>query len=395
MMEEVLIERRIYTDPEIFHQEQCRIFRHTWQYVAHESELKEAGEYKVVMIAGESYLVCRDQDGTIRVLQNACRHRGATLVRGTRGRCSVLRCPYHAWTYDLQGRLIGVPLPEGYGDAFSREDFGLPTVRVEVFGGLIFACMDEKAPDLRTYLGEAAPYVERSVRGLEVIGYNKALFRGNWKFYQENFGDGYHPPFLHRAMGPAYLSSYHVNGEAVDLGGGHMLLIYYPPRPEHLDLSKLSAALGIPLSLETMWTSGVFNPYPADYDSVLSLFPNTIIPNIVAVTSIHRLIPLGPDRTLLEITILGDPNDSEEYRAFRLRQSTIWGPGGRAGIDDIAVAEKCQIGASVAGAPPFLMARGAVREERGIIVNEYTLRGFYREWRRYMGWSQEEGGHVR
>jgi hypothetical protein len=167
-----------------------------------------------------------------------------------------------------------------------------------------------------------------------------------------------------------------------------MLLIYYPPRPEHLDLSKLSAALGIPLSLETMWTSGVFNPYPADYDSVLSLFPNTIIPNIVAVTSIHRLIPLGPDRTLLEITILGDPNDSEEYRAFRLRQSTIWGPGGRAGIDDIAVAEKCQIGASVAGAPPFLMARGAVGEERGIIVNEYTLRGFYREWRRYMGWRQ-------
>lgn len=381
------IERRVYTDPEVFRQEQDRIFRRTWQYVAHESELRQPGDYKVATIAGESYLVCRDREGEIRVFANACRHRGATLARGTRGQVSAFRCPYHAWTYDLQGRLIGVPLPDGYEGGLPREDYGLPSIRVETFCGMVFACVDSEAPPLEEYLGEAAPYVERSVQGLEVIGYNKSLFRGNWKFYQENFGDGYHPPFLHQAMGPAYLSSYHVNGEAVDLGNGHMLLIYDPPKLEHLDFSRLSAALGLPLSPEVMWTSGIFNPYPKGQDTVLSLFPNTIIPDIVAVTSIHRVIPVGPDRTLLEIAILGDPRDSEEFRAFRLRQSTIWGPGGRAGIDDIAVAERCQIGASFASAPPFLMARGASEEKRGLIVNEYTLRGFYREWRRYMGWS--------
>ncbi len=382
-----LIDRRIYTDREIFQHEQEKIFRRTWQYVAHESELKKPGDYKLTTIAGESYIVCRDQEGDIRVLANTCRHRGATLVRGTRGQCRVFRCPYHAWIYDLRGQLIGVPVPDDYGPAFKKEDFSLPQVRVETFCGLVFACLDERAPALGDYLGQAAAHLERSCQGMEVIGYNKSLFKGNWKFYQENFGDGYHPPFLHQAMGPAFLSSYHANGEATDLGGGHMLLTYFPPRPEHLDLSKLSAALGIELTLETMKTSGIFNPYPKDYDSVLSIFPNCIVPSIVAVVSVHRLTPLGPDRTLLEITILGDPNDSKEFREFRLRQSTIWGPGGRAGIDDIAVAEKCQIGVNIGSVPSSLMARGVTEDRSGIIFNEYTLRGFYREWRRYMGWT--------
>lgn len=219
-----------------------------------------------------------------------------------------------------------------------------------------------------------------------VIGYNKSIFRGNWKLYQENFGDGYHPPFLHRGMG--LLFAYEANGEAIDLGGGHMLLKYDPPLPEHVDLPKLSAVLGRELTLEVMRTSGLFNPYPEGPDTVLSLFPNCIVPRIVAVVSIHRLTPLGPDRTLLEIAILGDPNDSEEFREFRLRQSTIWGPGGRAGIDDLAVAERCQVGVTVASVPLSLMARGSAEARRGNVLNEHTLRGFYREWKRYMEWTR-------
>lgn len=382
-----VIDRRIYTDENIFRQEREKIFKRTWQYVGHESEVREPGQYRLTTIAGEPYIVCRDQRGEIRVLSNTCTHRGATLVRGSRGQCKAFRCPYHAWTFDLEGRLIGVPIPEDYGPRFRREDFCLTQARVETYEGLIFACLDEQAPSLDEYLGEATQYIERSCQGKEVIGYNKCLFKGNWKLYQENFGDGYHPPFLHQGMGPAFLSTYEANGEAIDLGNGHMLLKYYPPEPQHLDLSKLSAALGIPLTLETMKTTGIINPYPGDYDSVLSVFPNFIVPDIVSVLSVHRLTPLAPDRTLLEITILGDPQDSPEFRQFRLRQSTVWGPGGRAGIDDIAVAEKCQRGFHAKAIATSLMARGSSDERAGMVFNEYTIRGFYRQWRHYMEWS--------
>ena len=200
------VHRSIYTDPEIFDLEMERIFDRTWIYLAHLSEIKEAGDYRTTVIGRHPVIVSHLGDGKVHVMINRCRHRGATICQHELGNSRVFRCAYHSWTYANTGKLIGVPHPEGYGDGFSREELGLAKVpRVAVHRGFIFGSMASEGPSLDDYLGGTKKLLDEfcdvSPTGqIDVFrGQQKCAYNGNWKFQLDNGVDPYHVEFLHRS----------------------------------------------------------------------------------------------------------------------------------------------------------------------------------------------------
>ncbi|UGS35322.1 Rieske 2Fe-2S domain-containing protein [Capillimicrobium parvum] len=204
-----MIPARIYSDPEIFEAEKRHVFAKAWMFMAHESEIPEPGDYVVRRIVDDSFIVTRDETGEIRVLFNMCLHRGMQVCRSEAGNTSHFRCPYHAWTYKNSGELTGVPF---HGDAYGGEAglrrrgvSLLPAPRVAAYDGLIFASLDEDAPDLEDFLGGFRFYVDfyfrQSPQGAEVRGPQRFRVKANWKIGAENFaGDTYHTPHTHASI---------------------------------------------------------------------------------------------------------------------------------------------------------------------------------------------------
>ena len=137
------VNRRVFTDPECLEQERRRIFEKCWIYVGHESEVPHAGDYRSRNVAGRPMVLVRGDDNVIRVLLNTCTHRGAMVCRQKSGNAKTFQCPYHAWTYNARGQLVGIPGEDAYSDAFSREERGLASpAGVDSYRGFVFACFD-------------------------------------------------------------------------------------------------------------------------------------------------------------------------------------------------------------------------------------------------------------
>jgi nitrite reductase/ring-hydroxylating ferredoxin subunit len=207
-IDEGLLPARIFSDPDIFDLEIERIFGRTWLYVGHESEIPNPGDYVIRNLALDSFIFVRGRDGKIRVLLNACRHRGNIVCRAERGNSPTFRCSYHGWTYDNTGTLLGVPVGrENYGDLLDRGDWGLHAApRVSEYNGLVFANLDPDTPPLDEYLGDMKWYLDlmtgRSETGLEVIGApHRWIINANWKFPADNFvADTHHFQSVHDSI---------------------------------------------------------------------------------------------------------------------------------------------------------------------------------------------------
>ncbi|WP_161600573.1 aromatic ring-hydroxylating oxygenase subunit alpha [Mycolicibacterium hodleri] len=198
------VNRRVYFDESVFNEETERIFTKTWQFVAHESEIAEPGDYVARRLGNDPVIVSRSEDGAVHVLHNACRHRGAQLCLADLGNTSHFRCSYHGWTYSNTGQLRGVPqTPTLYRGTLKRAELGLSAARVELFHGLIFANWAHDALSLKESLGDMAWYMETVfARDYEVVGVPTRL-RGhhNWKTGAENWtADGYHGDVTHKVL---------------------------------------------------------------------------------------------------------------------------------------------------------------------------------------------------
>ena len=203
------VRREIYRDPEVFALEMERIFKRTWVFMAHESELPAGGDYLTMRIGAEPVVLARGEDDEVRALVNRCRHRGAIVCERAAGNAKSFRCQYHGWTYRNDGPLVGVPYPERHS-ADVRERLGLIALpRVESYRGLIFASFNPDVPPLADYLGPGAiGYIDRFLDqclGLPLVAHRQAhriAMEANWKLQLENGMDGYHarihPPVLLR-----------------------------------------------------------------------------------------------------------------------------------------------------------------------------------------------------
>ena len=130
--------QRYFVSSEIFAQEQKKIFSSQWVLVGHESQIPKAGDYFISEIASESLIIVRDKRGAIHGFYNVCRHRGSRLIENRNGQSAAIQCPYHAWTYALDGKLIGAPhMDEAWG--FDKADYSLHSVNLALWEGVIFA----------------------------------------------------------------------------------------------------------------------------------------------------------------------------------------------------------------------------------------------------------------
>jgi Rieske 2Fe-2S family protein len=217
-----------YTDPATFGREIERFFAARWLAVGRDEEVAGPGDYFVRTVAGESVVILRDDQGEIRSFFNVCRHRGTRICTGAEGRfAGTIQCPYHAWTYDLAGRLIGAPHMEGT-PGFDKGDYPLKEIPLEVWEGHIFLNLDpgEGAATLASQLGEVPgrfrPWRMGELRRAARIVYDVAA---NWKLIIQNYSECLHCPIIHPALQKLshYLSG--VNDPPQDGAlGGWMLL---------------------------------------------------------------------------------------------------------------------------------------------------------------------------
>lgn len=200
-----LISRKIFFDQEIYRRELERIFARCWLFLGVESQIERPGDYMTNYMGEDPVIICRDPQGRVRVFLNSCRHRGMKICRTDRGNAAFFKCPFHGWTYAIDGRLTSVPyLQEAYLGELELSRWGLREVpQVRSYGGLIFGCWDEEAGSLEDYLGNFKWYLdillERQLGGIEVIpGQQRYRLGANWKIAAENFaGDSYHLPYSH------------------------------------------------------------------------------------------------------------------------------------------------------------------------------------------------------
>jgi nitrite reductase/ring-hydroxylating ferredoxin subunit len=186
-----------YTDPALYELEQQYLFRRTWLYAGHDSELPEPGSHKLCDIAGAPVLLVRGDDGIVRAFYNACRHRGAPVVGPGCGTARMLVCQYHSWTYDLQGQLARVPEDRDFV-GLRREDRGLPAVRCENWGGWWFVNLDPGAGPLLEFLDPMPRLLaDLAASPLRVIDTKTAHVRCNWKVLAEGFLEVYHARTIH------------------------------------------------------------------------------------------------------------------------------------------------------------------------------------------------------
>jgi len=199
-------EGRYYTDPDVHALELNKVFGREWNYVCHQSQIPNHGDYMVVEVAGQSLYVIRGKDDVIRAFFNVCQHRGHELLQSSGNIRSVVVCPYHAWSYDLTGKLRGAPkMKEVKG--FDRSRFKLSEIRIEVVGGFVFLNFSADAPPFREMAPEFETIITAMVGEVENLQFVKKKdydIKANWKIVTENFLEAYHVEFsgdAHVALG--------------------------------------------------------------------------------------------------------------------------------------------------------------------------------------------------
>jgi phenylpropionate dioxygenase-like ring-hydroxylating dioxygenase large terminal subunit len=187
-----------YTSPQFYEFELEAIFCKEWVCLGHVHQIPRPGDYFTITIGDDPLIVVRDESGDVRVVSAVCRHRGMVLAEGS-GHCDrLLVCPYHEWSYDLRGNLVGAP---GMGRTrdFDKRRVRLPSLRTEVWKGFIFAHYDEDAEPLSPRLAELEPIIERyRIESLQLAHPSSYSFDANWKIVMENAIECYHCSRLHR-----------------------------------------------------------------------------------------------------------------------------------------------------------------------------------------------------
>ncbi len=198
---------RLYTDPSVYEQEKQTIFNCNWHYIGHQSHVREPGDYLTLQIADESVFVMRGEDGKLRGFFNVCRHRAHRLLEGS-GNSPTIVCPYHAWSYESNGKLKHARFSRDM-PTFNPAEFCLPQIRVESVAGLLFVNLDrgadsiaERAPGFTADLETLVPSIDQlaPVESFAFDTPDSAFWKANWKVVVDNYVECYHCANAHPAL---------------------------------------------------------------------------------------------------------------------------------------------------------------------------------------------------
>ena len=394
----------LYTDPQIFADEMERIFHRGWVFVGHETEIPRAGDYVTRHVGAEPVIMARGHDGDVAVLVNRCRHRGTMLCPSDRGSSRTFTCPYHGWTYDLDGRFLGVPYPAGYS-GFDKTAHGLArAARVSAYRGFVFASMSGDGVPLSEHLGSATRLIDRScdlspVGEVELsAGWVRHRCAANWKMLPENDSDGYHLGFVHMALFRTVRSQYQrvvgdektIKAVVRDWGNGHIEIDWSPGYTglfEWLGSASGATAADYVAALERRDGPELTQRRLREGPAHALIFPNLFLGE----TNIAIVQPVDVEECVHWHTPMfwkGVP----EFNGRLLRMAEAgMGPASFLMPDDLTVAGRNQLGLHARTAPWLLLARGLDREtvdETGRTVShvtdETTNRGFWRHYRAVM-----------
>jgi len=184
------LEQKFYTDPEYYKQDLENIFYKDWLFVGHDCELPKTGSYLTVQIGAYTVVIVRDAQGGIRAFHNSCRHRGSRICAAEKGTAAKLVCPYHQWTYELDGRLL---FARQVGPDFKPAEYGLKPVHCETVAGYIYICVADEAPDFGAFRNLVEPYLApHNIKDAKVAFQSSIIEKGNWKLVWENNRECYH-----------------------------------------------------------------------------------------------------------------------------------------------------------------------------------------------------------
>jgi salicylate 5-hydroxylase large subunit len=384
----------VYTDPEIYAREQERIFcGRSWAYVALEAEIPMAADFKRSSIGDKPIVVVRDETGDVNVVENRCAHRGVQFCQKPFGHATEFMCPYHQWTYNLQGDLIGVPFRRGIKKQggmppdFDLKNHGLRKLHAATRHGVVFASFADDVEPLEEFIGlEMLKLFDRVFDGreLEVLGYSRQLIPANWKLMFENIKDPYHASLLHvflvtfglfRADNPSKVQ--------VDKTGRHGALISWRGEQQrtadNADIKSLleDFALQDPSMLQPV------REFPEYTVVMTTLWPNLIIQQQSNTLATRQLITRGPEAFELAWTFFGYKGEPEDMRRRRIRQANLMGPAGFVSVDDSEVIKFAQDGFR-----PYPLGKGVMemggrdwQESESHMVTEGAIRSFYDYYR--------------
>ncbi|MGH8009235.1 MAG: aromatic ring-hydroxylating oxygenase subunit alpha [Candidatus Binatia bacterium] len=380
--EEMRVSRHIFSDPQVYELEVERIFNRCWLFLGHETEISNPSDYVTRYMGDDQVIVIRGEDGIIRAFLNSCLHRGAQVCRADGGNARRFTCPYHAWTYDTEGKLITTSFDQYY----DRKDFakmGLtPVAQLDTYDGLIFATWDPQAPPLHDYLGDMKWYLDlffrRTPEGMTVLGPpQRWVVETNWKLPALNFGtDTQHALRVHygplaigqSAGAPGVAEMMKIFGESpqVSFPQGHgLILILNPPHfPDYFGFpSELAPLYQRTLNREQlhffkrMFTSvGTLFPYTSWIQPVLGVAAER---PPVGFVSLRSWQPLGPQKIELWSWYFAEKEASAAWKAETLR----------AGIQTFAMSgtfeeDDAEVWASIVRATKGSMARRQMMDFR-------------------------------
>lgn len=422
------VHRDVYTDPELFALEQEHLFRNTWIYLGHDSQVPKPGDFYTADIAGRPLLMLRGGDGVLRVLYNRCAHKGAKIVNAVTGNTgTVLRCPYHGWTYRADGAVRTIPLKGGYEgtrfDACQASAGMVAVANVENYRGFVFVRLGEQGMDFRDYFGASLTsidnMVDRSPEGrLEVAGgVLRYLHNCNWKMFIENLNDAMHPMVAHESSAGTAKSLWSsqppdapkpmVIEQFVPFVSGYdffdnMGVKIYDNGHSYTGVnfsihSKYSAVPAYEAAMIASYGAERAHAILAEARHNTVYYPSLTIKGAIQAIRVAR--PLAVDRTVVEswtFRLVGAPEELLQRTLMYSR--LINAPTSVVGHDDLLCYRAIQEGLAADGNEWVSLHRNFSADERQSIAGVYTgtsevsMRGQFRAWARFMAGAAAQGG---
>ena len=368
------VDPRVYTDEALFEEEREKIFKKAWSVICHESEVPNAYDYRRCQhMSGKELLVVRGKDMKIRTFYNHCSHRGNLLAMEPSGTAKKITCMFHQWAYDTKGNCVEITRQkEGYQDRISKKDMGLREVKTEQgLGGFVWVNVDDNCGPLEDFIGGTLDYIkdELSTKPLEIISYHKAVVNSNYKLWYDTNSELYHD-FLH-----------HHNRKIALVQPGYWDRRVHTHDHGHISVDSMECRYDAYEGNEGQqrqlgWPGGEVACH-----KLIDMFPTMTFILRSPAFRLDTMVPLGPDKVVIEFRGFGIKGDSKRDRAARVRDhNSIWGPFGRnLPVDEVAIVG--QMMAMKSGDDSTYILHG--REEPSI-QNEIGMRHYYGEWSKWM-----------
>jgi p-cumate 2,3-dioxygenase alpha subunit len=402
------VNRRVFTEEQVFELEREHIFERCWLYAAHESEFVAKGAFVARQVGGKPLLMNRDRNGVLRVFFNTCPHRGAIVCREDHGKARSFTCPYHGWVFSDEGKTIHRPIPESYSPACQQDDtLNLqPVPRFEVFAGFLFVNYSAEGESLTDYLAGAGEYLkmvaDQDPESMVIVGGAQTYSaRANWKLLQENSADGYHADSTHstyfeyiRAREGSVRNNFSAKGfgRVRNLGNGHAVSESLDGTPWGRPLARWIGSWGpdVKQEVDEVYQELVerLGPERAEIighgDRNLLIFPNLVINDIMGIV-VRTYYPTSPSYFEVNSWALAPMHERPSLRDLRLKNFLEFlGPAGLATPDDQEMLELCQRAYSTAKWVQWNdLSRGMLTEDGPAPAkqDELQMRTFWRRWR--------------